>query len=176
MYSDQSAIAHPTEAEASTFTRPNGQRRKSVHFDEADMPQLAGSGVPNNLEEALRASTSMPGMTSQWEEDGLDLDDFDETAFMNYNGHLRQGTDTAVGSGIGDMENWGGMQRDWDEFQRSEPTLRGASEVNRYLFQSRNPYASMAGDADMGRESPTLKASCSSQVWQTELMCRVYSS
>jgi hypothetical protein len=115
-------------------------------------------------------------MTSQWEEEGLDLDDFDETAFMNYNGHLRQGTDTAVGSGIGDTENWGGMQRDWEEFQRSEPTLRGAGEVNPYLFQSRNPYASMAGDADMGRDSPTLKVSYGTRDREKELMCRVYSS
>jgi peroxin-5 len=152
MYTDQSAITHPTEAEAH---RPGGMRRKSVHFDEADMSQALGSGVPNNLEEALRSSTSIPGMQASWE-GGLDFDDFDETSFMNYNGQLRQSTDDP--KGVGQVENWGGLQRDWEDFQRSNPMVKGG-QTDRYLFQTRNPYASMAEDADLGRESPTLKVS-----------------
>jgi hypothetical protein len=156
MYPDQSTIAHPTEGDL-LASRPEHQRRKSVHFDENGFQRPMGSGVPNNLEEAIRFGNSIPGMGSQWEDEGLDLEDFDETAFMNYNGHLRQHEGAEVG--VGEAENWGGMQRDWDELQRTEPGLKEASGVNRYLFQSRNPYATVAGDADMGRESPTLKVS-----------------
>jgi len=148
LYPDQNAIAQPTEQ------RPDSQRRKSVHFDEAGVSQSLGSGVPNNLEEAMRASTSIPGMASHWEDGGLDLDDFDETSFMNYNGQLRQGMESS--NGVGQQENWGAMQRDWEEFQRADPSITSRGQMDRYLFQSRNPYA-VAGDADMGRESPTLK-------------------
>ena len=151
-FPDQDAIT-----QAGPSTRPGSQRRKSVHFDE-DMQVNERSGVPNTLEEAMRSSTSIPGTSSQWQEEGLDLEDFDETAFMNYNGHLRQSGDTRIG--VGDMEGWGEMQKDWDQFQREEASMQGASgQTERYLFQSRNPYAAMAGDADMGRESPTFKAS-----------------
>lgn len=151
------------DQEAITQSRPSGmqQRRKSVHFDDDQSrgaEAVERSGVPNSLEEALRSTTGVAGTSSQWEESGLDLDDFDETAFMNFNGPLRQTGSSRIG--VGDLENWGGMQRDWDEFQRAEPALRqGQNRTDRYLFQSRNPYASMQGDADMGRESPTFKVS-----------------
>lgn len=153
-FPDQDAII---QAESSTASRPGTQRRKSVHFDEDADALREGSGVPSSLEEALRASTGVAGASSQWEEQGLDLEDFDETAFMIFNGPLRQSADTRIG--VGDMEGWGAMQQDWEELQKSEPALqRGqAAAGERYLFQSRNPYASMSGDADMGRESPTFK-------------------
>jgi peroxin-5 len=153
LYPDQSAITHPTE----TRQRPENQRRKSVHFDDAEAYQALGSGVPNNLEEAMRASTSIPGMSSAWEDGGLDLDDFDETSFMNYSGQLRQGTDATVG--VGQRENWGELQNDWEAFQQADPSIKARGQMDRYLFQSRNPYAQMGDDADMGRESPTLKVS-----------------
>lgn len=151
-FPDQDAITQPGPS-----MRPESQRRKSVHFDE-EMQVNERSGVPNTLEEAMRSSTSIPGVSSQWQEEGLDLEDFDETAFMNFNGHLRQSGNTRIG--VGDMEGWGEMQRDWDEFQRSETGMqRTRGEMDRYLFQSRNPYAAMEGDADLGRESPTFKVS-----------------
>lgn len=153
LYPDQNAIIQPTE----TSQRPENQRRKSVHFDDNEAYESLGSGVPNNLEEAMRASTSIPGMSSAWQDDGLDLDDFDETSFMNYSGQLRQGTDATVGAGH--RENWGGLQKDWEEFQQADPRIKAMGQIDRYLFQSRNPYGTMGDDADMGRESPTLKVS-----------------
>jgi peroxin-5 len=150
LYPDQDAITHPAEQ------RPDSQRRKSVHFDDTETTESLGMGVPNNLEEAMRTSTSIPGVSSAWEDGGLDLDDFDETSFMNYNGHLRQGLESQ--NGVGQQENWGAMQRDWEEFQRADPSITSRGQMDRYLFQSRNPYA-VVGDADMGRESSTLKVS-----------------
>lgn len=152
LYPDQSSITHPTE-----ISRTENQRRKSVHFDDAEMKESMGSGVPNNLDEAMRASTSIPGMSSAWEDGGLDLDDFDETSFMNYSGQLRQGTDASIG--VGQRENWGGLQRDWEAFQQADPSIKARGQMDRYLFQSRNPYGTMGDDADLGRESPTLKVS-----------------
>jgi len=153
LYPDQNAIIQPTEISQ----RPENQRRRSVHFDDNEAYESLGSGVPNNLEEAMRASTSIPGMSSAWQDDGLDLDDFDETSFMNYSGQLRQGTDATVGAG--QRENWGGLQEDWERFQQADPRIKGMGQTDRYLFQSRNPYGTMGDDADMGRESPTMKVS-----------------
>lgn len=153
-FPDQDAIT-----QAGPSTRLGAQRPKSVHFDENTALDSERSTVPNNLQEALRSSTGVAGTSSHWEESGLDLDDFDETAFMNFNGPLRQSADTRIG--VGDMESWGEMQRDWEELQKQDPTLQHSQAAvgDRYLFQTRNPYAAMSGDADMGRESPTLKVS-----------------
>jgi len=161
LYPDQSSITHPTEM---TEQRPENQRRKSVHFDDAEMMESMGSGVPNNLEEAMRASTSIPGVSSAWEDGGLDLDDFDETSFMNFSGQLRQGTEATTG--VGQRENWGGLQKDWDAFQQADPRIKASGQMDRYLFQSRNPYGQMGDDADMGRESPTLKVSQCNESWR----------
>jgi hypothetical protein len=67
--------------------------------------------------------------------------------------------------GVGGVGGGDGMQRDWDEFQRGLPGVkgRGMGVDERYLFQSRNPYAAgMAEGVEAeqdahGRESPTVK-------------------
>lgn len=128
---------------------------KSVHFQT--------SGIPSSLEEALAHATSIPGATASWEDPLVtDLSDFDEDAFMMFNGEQRVARDGRIG--VGDMESWGEMQNDWEAFQRelprSQTEQRGAGE--RYLFQSRNPYAAEEvgmAERSQGRESPTVKVS-----------------
>ena len=134
-----------------------GQRRKSVHFDDA-----LGTGVPSSLEEASNARTSIPHASSDWEED--DLDAFDHDTFMAYNGEMRKTQSPRIG--VGALEGWGGMQQDWDDFQRSEPGsarsrgMRMGDSVERYPFQSGNPYTSGVVDVEnYGRQSSTFKVS-----------------
>jgi peroxin-5 len=150
-YSDQSALLMSDPSSSTSY------RRKSVHFRES-------SGVPSSLEEALAQSTSIPGMSSSWEDPLVtDLSDFDEDAFMAFNGEKTIAQDGRIG--VGDLEGWGEMQKDWDEFQQTLPQTgetRGAD--GRYLFQSRNPYASEGRKQDEGvglegRESPTIRVS-----------------
>lgn len=150
-YSDQSALL---------MSDPTSTRRKSVHFRET-------SGVPSSLEEALaQSSTTIPGIMSSWEDPLVtDLSDFDEDAFMAFNGQRGVALDHRIG--VGDLEGWGEMQKDWEELQRTslppltKEELRGAD--GRYLFQSRNPYAQeeMRGvqNSKDGRESPTIHVS-----------------
>ncbi len=149
-FEDQRAV---TMSEQS-ITRPAGQRRKSVHFDEA-----LGNGVPSTLKESLKSRTATPGATEAWSED---LEDFDHDAFMAYNGEMHQAQSPRIG--IGAMEGWGELQDDWERFQEAEPGkagLRGmgrGDRVERYLFQSGNPYSAGVVDAErFGRESPTFK-------------------
>lgn len=152
-FGDQSAIIMSENAGPYALPRP-----KSVHF-------RGSSGVPSSLEEALaQSTTSVPGATASWEDPLVtDLSDFDEDAFMAFNGPQRIAKDGRIGTG--DLENWGEMQKDWDEFQKGLP---GASTAKRgadghYLFQSRNPYAAEAAAREQqqtaGRESPTVKVS-----------------
>jgi peroxin-5 len=133
------------------------QRRKSVHFDEA-----LGNGVPSNVEDALASRTAVPGAISAWSEN--DVNDFDEDAFMQFNGEMRQEQSPRIG--VGAMEGWAQYQRDWEDFQRTEQGqmgLRGmgrGDQVERYPFQSGNPYSAGVVDAErFGRESPTFKVS-----------------
>lgn len=164
-YNDQSALLM-------SDTSSTAYRRKSVHFRET-------SGVPSSLEEALaQSSTAIPGMTSSWEDPLVtDLSDFDEDAFMAFNGERGVAYDQRIG--VGDMEGWGEMQKDWEELQNTMPKtkdeMRGAD--GRYLFQSRNPYAEeMASlghrERQEGRESPTARVSCAGSgiVGLTKLM------
>ncbi|WVQ78111.1 hypothetical protein IAT38_000192 [Cryptococcus sp. DSM 104549] len=149
-----------------------GQRRKSVHFTDGDVPapelaerELAPQGgVPNNLEEALKSRTAVPGSGWGWHEQGL-TDDFDEDVFAEFNGTMRR-VNQDSGPGIAQQEGWDKLQSDWEAFQRAEPgenAMRGmgtGDKVERYLFQSRNPYA--AGQealfGEVPAESPTMKS------------------
>jgi len=151
-YQDQRAV---TMAEQRPTLNTARQRRKSVHFDEA-----LGNGVPSTLEQANMSRTAVRGASSAWGEE--DLDAFDQDAFMAYNGEMRQVSSPRIG--VGAMEGWGEMQQDWENFQRSEPGkvgLRGmgmGDRVERYPFQSGNPYSAGVVDAErFGRESPTFK-------------------
>ena len=153
-FQDQEAVVQSEQSSAVSDT--TRQRRKSVHFD-----QVLGDGVPTDLNEAMASRTSVPGAFSAWAEGGLE-DDFDEETFMAYNGEIRQARSPRIG--VGDMEAWGDLQRDWEDFQRAEPTqagLRGmgrGDQVERYLFQGGNPYTAGMVDVDsFGRESPTYK-------------------
>ncbi|WWC95110.1 hypothetical protein V866_001962 [Kwoniella sp. B9012] len=136
--------------------------RKSVHFD-SDVDLSSASGVPKTLEEALRHATSIPGMGASWEEEGLDLDDFNDEVFMGYNGMMKTVPTTDVNKGVGNDQSWGQLQNDWENFQRTEPAkqqLRGMGVDDRYLFQRKNPYfgvSEVASYWEMARESPTLK-------------------
>lgn len=141
------------------------QRRKSVHFssEEGEVAPL-GNGVPASFEEALHhTATAVPGATSQWEDSALDddLSVFDEEAFMTYNGDQRIARDGRIG--VGALEGWGEMQKDWEGLQRSLPqgsTAKGMGVDDRYLFQSRNPYTDALQEVEeigQGRESPTIK-------------------
>jgi peroxin-5 len=155
------------EALVMSDARPATQRRKSVHFDTIAEPASLGSGVPAKLSEALAHSTAISGAASRWEEQGLDDDDFGQEAFMAFNGPLQVARDVQLG--VGDLEGWRELQKDWEEFQRSEPVAQGVRGMGigdmseRYLFQSSNPYAQVGlGGAhvfDLGRESPTLRVS-----------------
>ncbi|OCF61522.1 hypothetical protein L486_01170 [Kwoniella mangroviensis CBS 10435] len=136
--------------------------RKSVHFD-SDVDLSSASGVPKTLEEALRHTTSIPGMGASWEEEGLDLDDFNDEVFMGYNGMMKTVPPTEVNKGVGNDQSWGRLQNDWENFQRAEPAkqqLRGMGVDDRYLFQRKNPYfgvSEVASYWEMAQESPTLK-------------------
>ena len=139
------------------------QRRKSVHFDPSLDQRPLGDGVPSSLDEALASSTSVPGANLDWQESGLD-EEFDQDAFFAFNGQMRSAQSPRLG--IGAMESWGDLQRDWDTFQQSEPgvsDLKGmkrGDQVERYLFQAGNPYSAGVVDADrFGTESPTVKVS-----------------
>ena len=151
-YDDQPAV---TMTDRPRHSIPERQRRKSVHFDDA-----MGDGVPSTVEEASASRTAIPGMTSAWTED--EADDFDEDIFMAYNGEMRQAHSPRIG--IGALEGWGELQKDWEEFQRVESdqtTLRGMERgdlVERYMFQSKNPYpVDVMSAGRSGRESPTSK-------------------
>nr|XP_019043858.1 hypothetical protein I302_07129 [Kwoniella bestiolae CBS 10118]OCF22788.1 hypothetical protein I302_07129 [Kwoniella bestiolae CBS 10118] len=130
--------------------------RKSVHFDPKEK-----SGVPNTLEEALGHTTSVPGAGIQWEEEGLDLDDFNDEVFMGYNGMMRSVPPPQIKTGVGQSEGWGKLQNDWERFVRTEPgkqNLRGQGVDERYLFQRKNPYFGVSEIASYWEmESPTLK-------------------
>lgn len=165
---DQSNI---TMSDSITASSDLTAEAKQVRFGEAiSAEQRSYSGVPSSLEEALAHSTTIPGASSSWEDPLVtDLSDFDEDAFMAFNGgqSVAQPTQHAVAQ----QESLGQLQRDWDEFQRDLPesgqTLaggqRGANGL--YLFQSRNPFTEAvanqtAEEKEMsGRESPTLKVS-----------------
>lgn len=167
LFGDQNAI----------LMADNG-RMRSVHFDDTAQTDVAplGNGVPSSLEEALHHATIIPGGTSSWEETAfqddadLDLESFDQDAFMQFNGYQRVQPDSRIG--VGAMEGWGEMQKDWDRLQETMPSAgkgvyKGMAVDDRYLFQSRNPYSQAAAEAEriaegaghVGRESPTLKVS-----------------
>ncbi|WWD19889.1 hypothetical protein CI109_104358 [Kwoniella shandongensis] len=159
-FRDQEALVQSNE-NVSQRTIP--QRRKSVHFTESSS-EHERSGVPKNLEEALASATSIPGAGQSWAEDGMfDDGDFDEETFAAFNGTMRQAPEPV--SGVGAREGWGDLQSDWEQFQRTEPGSKGlrgmgrGDKVERYLFQSRNPYASAAVGfhLDPPRNSSTLK-------------------
>ncbi|KAK4687658.1 peroxin-5, partial [Tremellales sp. Uapishka_1] len=123
--------------------RPSRPRSKSVHFNEDQHTSALGSGVPNNLAEASGLLTGMAGAGVEWEEDL----DFDEDAFMAYNGDMT--IEQAGGQAVGERESWGELQHDWEAFTRDESRRKGKSpmrgfgrgdKVERYAFQRRNPY------------------------------------
>lgn len=138
--------------------------RKSVHFGYDNDAQVGpmGRGVPSSLDQALAHSTAIPGTTGQWEESLDDDHDFDEEAFMAFNGRPRVARDTRIG--VGDLEGWGEMQKDWEAFQRGLPEqrengLKGMGRDDRYLFQSRNPYTSAAEELGVeGREQERVSS------------------
>jgi peroxin-5 len=146
------------------------QRRKSVHFNDQVESQALGPGVPASLAEALNSLTAIPGAQTSWQENSIaDDTDFDEEAFMLFNGSMKQAASPRIG--IGAMESWGDLQKDWEDFRVAEHTTRGkgtsalrgmgmGDEVERYMFQSGNPYQAGIVDIDQfGRESPTVKVS-----------------
>ena len=151
-FNDQPAV---TMADRPWQINLDRQRRKSVHFDDA-----LGDGVPSSVEEASASRTAVPGITSAWNEN--EIDDFDEDTFMAYNGEMRQAHSPRIG--VGAMEGWEELQKDWEEFQRVEPgqtTLRGMGRgdlVERYMFQSRNPHPPVVMNAEQAeRETSTSK-------------------
>ncbi|WVR09661.1 hypothetical protein IAU60_006736 [Kwoniella sp. DSM 27419] len=157
-FSDQEALLRTTESDS--------LGKKNVHFDRAPpgTRERERSGVPNNLEEALRSSTTIPGSGNSWAEQGLDEEDFDEEVFMGFNGFMKMAA--PLPSGVGEQEGWGQLQEDWDNFKLAEPGPSGArgmglgDRTERYLFQSRNPYAeSVSEDREVPHllDSPTLK-------------------
>lgn len=157
-YPEQDAIILPPEPSALLDSAK--QRRKSVHFNdyEQENQYSSTSSVPNDLTQALAHATSIPGSSSQWQETGLDDDDFDMESFMQFNGPMRHASDSRIG--VGDMEGWGEMQKDWEALDRTESgRFKGKGReglgTERYLFQARNPYTDLEGDVDQGMESPT---------------------
>lgn len=119
------------------------QRRKSVHFDE---PSFA-SGVRSSLEEAAQSTTAVPGAQTSWEET-LD-DDFNDEAFLQYNGRMPQVAETA-GPTVAEREGWDQISQDWYATDTSPQP---------YLFHQANPYAM---GAPIVRElSPTTMVSWS---------------
>lgn len=140
--------------------------------------QPLGNGVPTSLEEALHHATRIPGRYSSWEDPSLladadlDLESFDQDAFMQFNGEQRVQQDGRIG--VGALEGWAGMQADREGLEadvgktRARGEYRGMGREDRYLFQSRNPYQAAAEEErtsqmgvvdEVGRESPTLKVS-----------------
>ncbi|WWC72276.1 uncharacterized protein I206_106238 [Kwoniella pini CBS 10737] len=152
--------------------RSSENLRKSVHFDSDPLSGKDKSGVPNNLEEALRHTTGIPGSGAQWEqEEGLDidlddvdaLDDFNDEVFMGFNGAMQQASAVEQNS-AGNVQNWGQLQEDWEEYSQREPAVRAfkgmglGDQTQRYLFQSKNPYFGVSElDNYWEAESPTLK-------------------
>lgn len=94
-------------------------RRKSVHFDEPTV------GVPRNLEEALQSDTAVPGSGAMWE-DGLD--DFDDEAFIQFNGPRVAEPETADPS----QQTWGLNQDELEMYEEKSDQP--------YLFHRANPY------------------------------------
>lgn len=157
-FMDQEAIlqSHQTRLYEST-------RRKSVHFDEESQEEAMrpmGNGVPSSLEEALAFSaTSIPGMSSSWQEEGLDDSlDFDEETFYGFNGPMRvaRGSDTR---NMPLMEGWNEMGKEWEAYERQNGLAKGKGQGH-YLFQRKNPYTPDVRDmADPSPTSPTFKVS-----------------
>ncbi|WWC91978.1 uncharacterized protein L201_006932 [Kwoniella dendrophila CBS 6074] len=170
-FQDQEALIRSSE------NNSQSQSRKSVHFDQDEAqfdPTMSDnvyergkekSGVPNNLEEALRHSTSIPGLGVNWAEEGL-LDDFDDEVFMGFNGVMKQAENPSnPQQTISQQQVWDRLHEDWEEFKSStndeSRTFKGmglGDQTERYLFQNKNPYF---GISEFGsyweQESPTLK-------------------
>jgi peroxin-5 len=130
------------------FNGSMGQRRKSVHFDE---PAVV-SGVPSTLEEAQNmTATSVPGAQTSWEEDLSD--DFNDEAFMQYNGRMPQVAEQ-TGQTTSDREGWDELTAPWYAEAYAQET-----QSQPYLFHQANPYAM---GAPIVRElSPTTMVSAS---------------
>lgn len=167
-FADQEAILMSEKKEQPDLM---SAKDRAVHFDfdaqEEEMKPL-GNGIPSTLGEALRSSTSIPGATEAWQNSAEDIEDqFDMDSFLAFNGPLR--TAYAPNIGVGAMEGWGEMQKDWDQFTRTQPVskidqalnrLGPDGEKQRYLFQRGNPYTAGVVDAErFGRESPTIRVS-----------------
>lgn len=147
------------------------QRRKSVHFSDDGRADALDPGVPNSLEEALaHTATSIPGMTSSWEDTGLDLEDFDEEAFMNFNGQINANRGvTEAQAQMAHRVGYAGIEEDVDlsATAKNGRLARGmgrGADQDRYLFHAGNPYT--ADSHRMERElSPTVKVGDATKLW-----------
>ena len=67
------------------------------------------------------------------------LDDFDNDALYHFGGEQRVQSDPRIG--VGDLEGWSDMRRDWENFEREQGLRDGNAQ---YMFQRQNPVVSEA--------------------------------
>jgi peroxin-5 len=151
-FSDQEALLQTRQSGSQA---PQRARRKSVHFEQGDVVEPLGNGVPSSLQEATSNIASVPGASSAWQEAVGDDLDFDEETFYGFNGPMQTAHDTRTG--VSDLERWKKMENQWTDYLGQMRMKEGS---DRYLFQSKNPYTAELDAQEqkhLVQSSPTFK-------------------